>query len=326
MKQFGKILALCLTMGLLAGCGPQNSAGSLSENATGSAASGSAAEGEAREVQYEAENKEYGIALPERAVFMEQFEDLIYRTHATKPTDEAESIYDFLEEKHALNRDLNAVLSYKEAEEGSYFDEPDEEGRRYYVVRIHFQIQRKGVFIFVFYTARGLCFEEAYDSDSILYAGDEWNAEDYEEAEEEGGTYTRWGEEVLHIDESVAEQYVPSGETDPQREQIRTDCLKQIEKYLKEDKQDQEFYIYDFFPGDEWLEGMILYTDPMDVVWLHIHVCYKGKKMETYNGVHWYPRTSIMGWEQELQESVHPENCFMAYRFKDGELISLKKS
>lgn len=337
MRPIRQMMILCLLTGLLAGCGVQNSAGDQIDSASGRAAnvSGSAVrkeEKETKEVRYEAENKEYGIALPEREYVMEDLENLIYWSHATRPTESESDLYSYLEEHQALNQDLKVTLYYGE-EEGSYFDEEDEERRRYYRVLVHFQLQESGFYLSFYYNARGLTFSW----------GDDLLDEDEEEVKEACKSYTKWGEAVLHIDESAAEQYVLSKEMDPQKEQIRKDCLKQIEEYRKDGKEnniDCDIYIYDFQPGDDWLEGRILYTNLQDgdvpVSWLHIHVCYNGKKMEKYNGIMWYPRSSTMfnGGEyslkaakdalKELQDEMLPENCFMAYRIKDGQLSSLK--
>lgn len=337
MRPIRQMMALCLLTGLLAGCGVQNLAGDQIDSASGQTASvsGSAVrkeEKETKEVRYEAENKEYGIALPERDYFMEDLEDLIYRSHATRPTESESDLYSYLEEHQALNQDLKVTLYYGEEEE-NFFDEVDEKGRHYYRVLVHFQVQKSDFYLSVDYNARGLSFSwDEYLLDEVR-----------EEIEEESKSYTNWGEAVLHIDESAAEQYVLSKEMDPQKEQIRKDCLKQIEEYRKDGKEnnmDCDIYIYDFQPGDEWIEGRILYTNLQDgdvpVSWLEIHVCYKGKKMEKYNGIMWYPGSSTMfnGGEyslkaakdtlKELQDEMLPENCFMAYRIKDGKLSSLK--
>lgn len=345
MRPIKKMMVLCLLTGLFAGCALQNQAGDQIESATGSAAgvSGSAVreKRETKKVRYEAENKKYGIALPERDLFMEQLEDLIYRTYITRPTVDESDIYSYLKQHQALNQDIKVTLSYGE-EEGGYFDEVDEEGRRYYRVLVHFKVKGKGVYLPICYNARGLFF---YERDPLIcedekedeFGGDE---EEYKEIEKESKAYTKWGEAVLCIDESIAAKYVLPSETDPQREQIRKDCLKQIEEYRREGKEyhrDCDIYIYDFQPGDDWLEGRILYTNLQEgdvpVSWLQIHVCYKGKKMETYNGVHWYPRSSGgSGYSlkvakdelKALQEEMLPEHCFMAYRIKGGTLRSLK--
>lgn len=344
MRPIKKMMVLCLLTGLLAGCALQNQAGDQIESATGSAAgvSGSAVRGkrETKKVRYEAENKKYGIALPEKDTFMEELEDLIYRTYATRPTDDATDIYSFLKEHQALDQDVKVTLFYEEEKE-NYFDEVDEEGRYYYHILVHFQVQGKGVYLPVDYNARGF---SVYGYDRPLVCEGEKDDYDededvYKEIEKDIKKYIKWGEAVLHIDESMAEQYVLPEETDPQREQIRKDCLKQIKEYQKDDM-DCEIYIYEFQPGDTWLEGRILYTNLQEgdvpVSWLQIHVCYKGKKMETYNGVHWYPRSSGGGGGsgyslkvakdelKALQEEMLPEHCFMAYRIKGGTLRSLK--
>lgn len=341
MRPIKKMMVLCLLTGLLAGCGWQNQAGDQIESATGSAAgvSGDAVRKEkkkTKKVRYEAENKKYGIALPEKDTFMEELEDLIYRTYATRPTGDATDIYSFLKEHQALDQDVNVTLFYEEEKE-NYFDEVDEEGRYYYHILVHFKVQGKGVYLPVDYNAKGF---SVYGNDQPLVCEGEKDYDEdedvYKEIEKDIKKYIKWGESVLHIDESMAEQYVLPEETDPQREQIRKDCLKQIKEYQKEDDMDCEIYIYEFQPGDTWLEGRILYTNLQEggspVSWLHIHVCYKGKKMETYNGVHWYPRSSGGGYSlkvakdelKALQEEMLPEHCFMAYRIKDGKISSLK--
>lgn len=343
MKKVKGWIVLCLLTGLLAGCGVQNTAGNQTGSATEGAASvsGSAVRKKPEEIHYVAENKEYGIALPELDVFAEELENYIYWTHATNPVKDTEDLYSNLLEEYGPKQDLNMTLFYEEIED-SYFDEVDEEGRRCYHIIVRCQPQGREAYFELLYNAKGLgVYDRSSHSSELLVKRDDFSDEDGEDdfksIQKDCKSYTKWGETVLHIDTSAAEQYVESEEMSRQKEEIRQDCLKEIQTDRKED---QEIYIYDFLPGDDWIHGRILYTDLEDgdvpVSWLNIHVCYKGKKMETYNGLIWYPRSSTMfnGGEyslkaardtlEELQEEMLPEKCFMAYRIKDGELISLK--
>lgn len=346
MNRKSSILSLIMILILFCvSCGADNTAGSKSGDTNGSAGgtgsaiiasvSDSAAREKTKEQKkepgYEVEIKKYGFTLPKLDTFREELEDLIYWTHATAPTKEEGNIYEYLKENKALGKNLKVKLSYLKSET-SYFDELDEEGRPSYMIYICFpELQEKRQYLWLCsYNARGIC--DVYEFD----AGETISEKELKEGEDE---YVEWGETTICIDEEMAENYILETDTSGLRKQIEKDCLKEIKKYCDNDGE-YEIYLYDFLPGEEWIRGRVLNCDPkggfIPVNWLSVHVCYKGKKMDKYNGIYWHSKSSGTGSDaiisekaleilKPYQEEMLPEHCFMAYHVKGKKITSLKQ-
>lgn len=333
------LLVFLITALLFVSCGVENTAGSQGESSSGSAVavSGSAVSDKAkdeekREIRYVDENKKYGIALPEPEFFREELEKIIYWVHATEPTKEPDNMYTYLKKNGGLNRDLKVKLCYAESET-SYFDEPDEEGRPCYVIFVCFpELREEEEYIPLgSYNARGACKPYEFEFDSGETHSKKQLQKEWKDVD--------WGETTIYIDEEKAESYLPEEDASEIRKQIEKDCMKEIKDYCG-DNADQEIYLYDFLPGDEWIEGKVLNFGTkggfIPVGHLSVHVCYKGKKMEKYNGISWHVKPSGTGSDsitQEIaremlepyKEEMLPEHCFMAYHVKGDQITSLKQ-
>ncbi len=340
MKQ--KIIIILAVSLFCVSCGAENTAGLQSGDVRGtnraietdvldSAVRGLTEEQGKKEHGYEVEIKKYGFTLPRLETFQEELENLIYWTSAAAPTKEENNIYNYLKGKKALGKDLKVKLSYVRSETG-YFDELDEEGRPSYLIYVCFpELQEKEQYLWLCsYNARGIC--DAYEFD----AGETISKKELQEGE---GEYKDWGETTIYIGEERAENDKPDKDASELRNQIGRDCLREI-KELYNDNGEYEIYLYDFLPGDEWIKGRILNCDPkggfIPVNWISVHVCYKGKKMEKYNGISWYSKPSGVGSDTITSKDAHdiikpyreemlPEHCFMAYRVRGKQITSLKQ-
>ena len=344
-KRIFLIMIMMLSL-LCVSCGAENTAGSQPWDAssntrgTGSAiaagvsesATGEKAE-DKKEPGYEVEIKKYGFTLPKLDAFREELENLIYWTYATAPT-KGDIFYNYLKENKVLGKNLKVKLSYVKSET-SYFDELDEEGRPSYIIYSSFpELQEKELYL-CRYNARGICDVYNFDAGEAI-SEEELQADEDEEEEYEK---TDWGETTIYIDEKKAESYRPEKDTTGMRKQIEKDCMEKIKEYCG-DNTDCEIYLYDFLPGDEWIEGEVLNFDTkggfIPVGQLSVHVCYKGKKMEDYNGIYWHVKPSGTGSDsitremalEDLEierEKILPGHCFMAYHVKGDQITSLKQ-
>lgn len=333
MKRITAFLFLVL---LCTGCGMQNPAGDQAKNVTGTAAavSGAAATPTGKKV---AENKKYGISLPEAEEFAGELEELVYWSYATRQEEGESNLYSWLEEHKALGRELKVKLYYQEGDkEDGYFDSSDEIRPFYHILACFPEIQEVDNYVGMCYNARGLVNPDDFDDYDEMD-----NIEDVLSGGEDGKPYTEWGETTIYVDEMRAKEYVPAKDTSKIRQQIERDCLKEFKKY-GEYNEEYEIYLREFLSGDEWMEGVVIQCDPKEgdvpIGWVQTHICYAGKKMEKYKKIVWHVRSSTMfngpeGYSlkaakeavKEQREAMLPENCFLAYRIKGDKMTSLKK-
>lgn len=319
------LLTVCSIV-LCTSCGNNGQYASQSQSTVG--ASGSAVTEKANvqspgEIRYVAENKKYGLALPELEYFKEELEELLYRACVSPIQKEKTDLYDFLKKNGMLGKEQKVTLFYEEGKE-YIFDEPDEIDRPYYAIYIGFpEIQKKQSYIALCsYNARGAC-ELADKVKSFSKGRKKWK---------------EWGETTIYLDEEKVGQRIAEEQTEDYRKQIQEDCLKKIKDYCGKGEE-YDIYLYDFLPGDQWIKGTVIDCTPDGDIPdsnIDIHVCYKGKKMEKYNGISWYPKThgTMVGKVSEedalttitsWRNMVATENCFLAYRVKGDQIISLKQ-
>lgn len=321
------LMTFCILM--CTGCGDGNAAASSATNSAVSAASTGGTEKteehNKNEIRYAVENKEYGLAFPEAEYFKEELEELLYYACVSAYHKETTLFYDYLKKNGILGKEQKVILFYDEGKE-SYFDEADEIDRPYYDIYLWFPgIGKKQSYIrLCSYNARGAC--DIVDGESM----------DTFSKERKG--WKKWGETTILLDERKAGQKVTVKQTEDFKEQIREDCQKEIKDYCGKEAE-YDIYLYDFLPGDEWISGTVVNYNS-NGSWpdadITIHVCYKGKKMEKYNGISWSQRShgtmlgevseedalaAIMSW----RNTVAVENCFLAYRVKGDQIISLKQ-
>ncbi len=310
------------TILLCTGCG--NSSGTTT-SATGTAVM-KKAETNKNEIRYVAEKKEYGLALPEAESFKEELEELLYHACVSAHNDETTCFYDYLKKNGILGKEQKVILYYDEGK-GVYFDQADEIDRPYYEIYLDFpeiQGQKQSYIRLCDYNARGAC--EVMEEESM------------EIFSKERKSWKKWGETTILLDESKAGQRITEEQEEDVRKQIREDCLEEIREYCGKGEE-YDIYLYDFLPGDEWISGIVLDAKP-DRNWpestLSIHVCYKGKKMEKYNGITWsqkthgtslgkVPEEDALATIRSVRNNIIAENCFLACRVKGDQIISLQQ-
>lgn len=290
-----------------------------------------------------AENKTYGLSLPNAKKFGEILQDFIYWEYATEiGTDKEAFILNYLKESDFPETEVKIRLYYRECDKEEY---DNRESNFYNIVAV--APENKALSDFTFeYNARGLSSDYECDYGTLVDEDEnEVEKEDISPQELEkniSSWYTFFGETSISLKESEAKNYkvtdkFPAGE----KEKILSHIRKAIKKQYKE-SDNTAIYIHDFLPGDERLSGKVIHlniTNKYDIplFWINSSIRYSGTKMENFEGIYWDTHYStgassindptvewVKRWAKEENNAVDIDKCILAYRLKNGKLIDLK--
>lgn len=335
------LLLLCLSAGccLLTGCSQSNYMGTDMAEPTSSA-----------RPDFDsivAENKTYGLSLPNAEKFRDILKDFIYWEYATTiEKDEPGHIMNYLKEAGFPETEVKIRLYYRECDHSDY----DElESNFYEIIAVAPDYKVLSDFTFT-YTARGI--SSNYECNyGVLADEDENEIETADASSQEiekniSSWHTFFGETSITLNESEAKSYkvknkFPAGE----KEEILSLIQQIIKKNYKEEK-DTIIYIEDFLPASHRISGRVIdlnITDKYDMplYWINSPLHYTGKKMEDFEGIYWDTHYStnysgaspeyhptikkVKKWAQEERDAVDISKCILAYHIKDGKMIDLKQ-